>query len=79
MDLVKLTEYLIKNLVKDTDSVSVTMSDGNEKIIDVIVSESDMPTVIGRGGKVANSIRNIVQASAYVNDLGRVRINISAK
>lgn len=79
MDLVKLTEYLIKNLVKDTDNVSVTMSDGNEKIIDVIVSESDMPTVIGRGGKVANSIRNIVQASAYVNDLGRVRINISAK
>ena len=34
MDLVKLTEYLIKNLVKDTDNVSVTMSDGNEKIID---------------------------------------------
>lgn len=79
MDLIKLTEYLVKNLVKDTDSVSVSMSDGNEKVIDVIVSESDMPAVIGRGGKIANSIRNIVQASAYINNLGKVRVNISAK
>ena len=79
MDLVELTKYLVTNLVKNPESVSVSMSDGDEKIIEVVVAEEDMATVIGRGGKVANSIRNIVQASAYINDLGRVRVNISAK
>lgn len=79
MDLVELTKYLVTNLVKNPESVSVSISDGSEKIIEVVVAEEDMATVIGRGGKVANSIRNIVQASAYINDLGRVRVNISAK
>ncbi len=79
MDLVELTKYLVTNLVKNPESVSVSMSDGDEKIIEVVVAEDDMATVIGRGGKVANSIRNIVQASAYINNLGRVRVNISAK
>ena len=79
MDLVDLTKYLVTNLVKNPDSVSVSILDGDEKIIEVVVAEEDMATVIGRGGKVANSIRNIVQASAYINNLGRVRVNISAK
>ena len=79
MDLVDLTKYLVTNLVKNPDSVSVSISDGDEKIIEVVAAEEDMATVIGRGGKVANSIRNIVQASAYINNLGRVRVNISAK
>ena len=79
MDLVDLTKYLVTNLVKDTDSVSVTLSDGEEKVIEVVVAEDDIGAVIGRGGKIANSIRNIVQASAYINNLGRVKVNISAK
>ncbi len=79
MDLVELTKYLVINLVKDINSVSVTMTDGDEKIIEVIVSEEDIAGVIGRGGKIANSIRNVVQAAAYVNNLGRVKVNISAK
>ena len=57
MDLVELTKYLVTNLVKNPESVSVSMSDGDEKIIEVVVAEEDMATVIGRGGKVANSIR----------------------
>ena len=79
MDLVELTKYLVTNLVKDTDSVSVTMTGDTDKIIEVVVSEDDIAGVIGRGGKIANSIRNVVQAAAYINNLGRVRVNISAK
>ncbi len=80
MDLVDLTKYIVSNLVTDTDSVSVTLvDDDDEKIINVIVSENDIGGVIGRGGKIANSIRNIVQAAAYVNDLGHVRVNIDTK
>lgn len=80
MDLVGLTEYLVKNLVKDPDEVSVSVEETEkEKIITVTVPEEDMAVVIGRGGKIANSIRNVVQASAYINNLGRVRVNIEAK
>ena len=80
MDLVALTEYLVKNIVKNPDVVTVSLvEEENEKIINVKVLEEDMGTVIGRGGKIANSIRNIVQASAYINNLGRVRVNIDTK
>ena len=80
MDLVGLTEYLVKNLVKDPDEVSVSVEENEkEKIITVTVPEEDMAIVIGRGGKIANSIRSVVQASAYINNLGRVRVNIEAK
>lgn len=79
MDLVDLTNYIVSNLVTDTSCVSVTLEDGEEKVINVIVSEDDIARVIGRGGKIANSIRNIVQAAAYINDLGHVRVNIDTK
>ena len=78
MDLVALTEYLVKNIVKNPDVVTISL-DEEEKVITVKVAEEDMGAVIGRGGKVANSIRNIVQASAYINNLGRVRVNIDTK
>lgn len=79
MDLVKLTNYIVTNLVKHTDEVVITMTDGEEKIINISVSEEDIGAVIGRGGKIANSIRNVVQASAYVNNLGKVKVNIDTK
>lgn len=79
MNLVELTEYLVKNLVKNTDDVIVKMSEENENTIDVIVNEEDIGRVIGKVGKIANSIRNVVQASAYINELGHVHVNIDTK
>lgn len=76
MKLVELTEYLIKSLVKDPTSVVVTISESDDSVIEIKVAESDIGVVIGKGGKVANSIRTIVQAAAYTTDQGRVRINI---
>ena len=69
MDLAALTEYLVKNLVKDPDSVSVKQFEEEDDmiIIEVLVSDDDMGSVIGRGGAIANAIRTIVQASSYVN------------
>lgn len=79
MDLVELTEYLVKNLVKDQESVKITLEDSDVKVINVKVSSDDIGAVIGRGGKIANSIRNIVQAAAYINNLGHVRVNIDTE
>lgn len=78
MDLAALTEYLVKNLVKDPDSVSVKQFEEEDDmiIIEVLVSDDDMGSVIGRGGTIANAIRTIVQASSYVNGNKKVKINI---
>ena len=79
MDLVDLTKYIVTNLVSKPDEVEITINDEKEKVITVKVAEEDVGSVIGRGGKIANSIRNVVQASAYINDLGKVRVNIDTK
>lgn len=80
MELVELTEFLVKNLVEDPDTISVKkFADEDEMInIEVLVSESDMGRVIGKGGNIAKSIRTIVQAAAYINGQKKVHINIDS-
>ena len=71
MDLVKLTEELILSVVLDKDIVAVKefpSEDDNVIVIEALVSEDDMPRVIGKNGKVINSIRTLVQASSYVKE-----------
>lgn len=79
MNLVELTEFLVKSIAKDPTNVIVTRSEEDPSIINVKVTESDIGAVIGKGGKVANSIRTIVQAAAYTTDQGRIRINIDSE
>ncbi len=81
MELVKLTEFIVKELVKDPESVTVKefpSEDENQIIIQVMVPEDQMGKVIGREGKIAKSIRTIVQASSYVNGNKRVVVNIDS-
>ena len=79
MTLVELTEMIVKSLVSDPDSISVKeFPNDDEIIIEVVVKEEDMGSVIGSEGKIANSIRTVVQASSYLKDNKRVKINISS-
>ena len=80
MNLVELTEYLVKSLFKDSDSVSVKEfeTEYDSVLIQVLVDSSVIGSVIGKGGKIANSIRTIVQASSYLNGNKRVKINIDS-
>ncbi len=79
MELVSLTEYLVKQLLPDVEKVVVNKIDSNEDVvIQVLVPNEYMSIIIGKGGSIANSIRTIVQAAAYVKKLGRVRINIDS-
>ena len=79
MTLVELTEMIVKSLVSDPDSISVKeFPNDDEIIIEVVVKEEDMGSVIGREGKIANSIRTVIQASSYLKDNKRVKINISS-
>lgn len=81
MDLVKLTEDIILSLVEDKDIAAVKefpTDNDKEVLIEVMISESDLPRIIGRNGKVINSIRTIVQASSYINDNKKVKINVDS-
>ena len=81
MDLRELTENIILSIVEDKDIVAVKeFPSENEKeiILEAIISEKDMPRVIGRNGKVINSIRTLVQASSYIKDNKSVKINIES-
>ena len=80
MNLVGLTEFLVKSVVTDPDMVSVKQFDDDEEYItiQVLVNDSVIGSVIGKNGIIANSIRTIVQASAYANGLKKVKINIDS-
>ena len=81
MNLVELTEFLVKSLVVNKDNVSVKEFDSDEEntiLIEVLVDSEDIGKVIGKGGKLANSIRTLVQASSYLKDNKKVRINIDS-
>jgi len=79
MELVNLTEYLVRELLPNVENISVKeIESEGDIVIQVLVPSDYMSIVIGKGGNIANSIRTIVQASAYVKKMGRVRINIDS-
>lgn len=81
MNLVELTEFIVKSLVSVKEDVSVKefeSTNENEIIVEVMVNEADMGRVIGKGGKIANSVRTLVQASGSLKDNKRVVINIDS-
>lgn len=81
MNLVELTEFLVKSLVANKDNVSVKEFETDEEntiLIQVLVDSDDIGRVIGKGGKLANAVRTLVQASSYIKDNKKVKINIDS-
>ena len=81
MNLVELTETIIKKIVSDPESVSVKEFETEEENtiqIEVLISTDDMGRVIGKDGRNINSIRTIVQASSSLEDNKKVHINVDS-
>lgn len=79
MDLVSLTEKIVKSIVQNEDAVSVKEFETEEEniiLIQVVVSEEDIGRVIGKSGKTANAIRTLVQASSALKENKYVKIDI---
>ncbi len=79
MNLVQLTEEIVKSLVVNTDAVSVKefpTEEENVMLIQVIVDSLDMGRVIGKSGRTANAIRTLVQASSALSDNKYIKIDI---
>lgn len=61
----EILEIMIKNLVEDKESVSINeVAQDSEVKFEVRVNEKDMGRVIGKKGKIAQSIRTVMKAIA---------------
>ena len=61
----EILETMIKNLVEDEASVSIEeIAQDSEIKFEVRVNEKDMGRVIGKKGKIAQSIRTVMKAIA---------------
>ena len=80
MNIVEYAEFLVKSIAKEPDLVKVQIfeSDENTQILEIIVHESDMGTVIGKSGNTASALRTLIQAYAYLKGLKKIKINIDS-
>ncbi len=61
----ELLTFIVKGLVDRPDEVYVEEVDqSSETVLELSVAKSDMGRVIGKGGRVINAIRSLIQVAA---------------
>ena len=61
----ELVEYIARQLVENPDEVVVTEKQQSGRIlVELQVAKDDMGRVIGKGGRVANSVRVLLRVAA---------------
>ena len=79
MTLVEFAEFLVTRLAKEEDLIKVKDYETEDGLmIEILVPESDMGRVIGKKGKIANSIKTLIQAKAYNEGIKNVKVNIDS-
>lgn len=68
VNMKELIEYIARALVEHPEEVNVKESGGNRVRLELSVAKDDMGRVIGKGGKVANSIRTLLRVAAERGD-----------
>jgi predicted RNA-binding protein YlqC (UPF0109 family) len=64
MSVKEVLEYIARNLVDDPDVVSVTETTGEGSVVlRLSVAAEDMGKVIGRQGRTARAIRDVMRAA----------------
>jgi len=64
VNMTGLVEVLAKALVEKPDEVEVeAFEEPGQTVLELVVAESDLGKVIGRQGRMARSLRNIVHAA----------------
>jgi len=60
----ELVEYIVRNIVDLPDEVSVSTTESGQMVVyEVAVAESDLGKVIGRRGRIAEALRQVVRAA----------------
>ena len=73
----ELLEQLVRHLVADPKAVQVEQfeEDDGTIVLELSVAPDDYGRIIGRGGRTANALRNVVKAAA-VKQQRRVLVDI---
>jgi len=72
----QIIEYLAKALVDEPDEVKITESDEADRfVVRLDVAEGDWGKVIGKGGRIASSMRSMIKVAAVKEDM-RVGLEI---
>jgi predicted RNA-binding protein YlqC (UPF0109 family) len=59
-----MIEYIAKAIVESKDEVFIDeYEDGDETVIELEVAEADLGRIIGRSGRVARALRNVLSAA----------------
>ncbi len=65
VNMVGLLEHIARALVDAPDEVEVEAFDeGGQTVLELFVAEDDLGRIIGRGGRMARSLRTIVNAAS---------------
>ena len=81
MDVVREFVYkTILGLVKNPDIVKVQdfADEDGTLILEIIVHNDDMSTVIGKSGATIKAIRTLVNACAYKQKLPKIKVNVDS-
>ena len=77
--MTEVVKFLVDNLVENKDAVSIEEKTDNEGLfLHVFVAPDDLGRVVGKGGKVANSIRTIARSVGNHNHI-RVTVKFDSK
>ena len=73
----ELIEYIAKSLVDDPTSVRVRRrTTGSSIVLELHVSSQDTGRIIGKRGRVANAMRNLLQLQEPANQNKRIILKI---
>ena len=65
----ELVEFLARKLVDQPDDVLVEEEDGGDRVIyHLYVADDDMGKVIGKQGRIANAMRDVLKVAAVRNN-----------
>ncbi|MBJ7470624.1 MAG: KH domain-containing protein [Solirubrobacteraceae bacterium] len=74
----QMLETVVRPLVGKPDAISITETPGGDEgtvVLELSLDAADYGRVIGRGGRTANAVRQLVRAAA-VRDGRRVLVDI---
>ncbi len=72
-----LIKYIAESLVESPQDVEIRERRQRGALrYELNVADEDMGRVIGKGGRVANAMRQLLRAAATVQDKGRVELDI---
>lgn len=75
--MLNLVKFLVTNLVDKPEAVNITeeIDEAGIHLITITVDPADMGKVIGKGGKIINSIRELTKVKAIKQGL-KVRVSL---